>query len=457
MRLSRFTCRTRVAAPAETVFAWHERPGALQRLTPPWERVRVVGRAGGVADGERTTLRVSVGPASFTWVALHRDYVAGRQFRDEQIRGPFARWIHTHRIQPDGPEACWIEDDVEYALPGGWLGASLGGSFVRTALRRMFTYRHAVLRADLESADTLPPRRLALTGAGGLIGSALAPFLTTQGHAVVRMVRGGPVAPDAVSWDPERGLIDPAPLEGLDAVIHLAGENIAAGRWTSARKAAIRSSRVEATRRLCEGLAGLRRPPAVLLCASATGAYGARGDERLTETSPRGTGFLAEVCEGWEAATALATQAGIRVVQLRFGLILTPAGGALARMLLPFRLGLGGRIGSGRQYWSWIALDDVLGAARHALASEALRGPVNVVAPAPVTNAEFTQTLARVLRRPALLPVPAAGVRLVLGEMADALLLAGARVAPDRLLDTGYRFRFPDLEGALRHLLGRVQ
>jgi uncharacterized protein (TIGR01777 family) len=238
-------------------------------------------------------------------------------------------------------------------------------------------------------------------------------------------------------------------------VVHLAGENIAAGRWTPARKAEIRRSRVEGTRRLCEALAHLPHPPKVLVSASAVGVYGDRGTEILTEESARGTGFLAEVCQEWEMATEPASQGGIRVVNLRFGMILSPAGGALRKMLLPFRLGAGGRVGSGDQFVSWVALDDAIGIVYQALCEETVRGPVNAVAPGPVTNAKFARTLARVLRRPALVPLPAFAARLVFGEMADALLLAGARVMPARLQASGYRFRFPELEGALRHLLGR--
>jgi len=296
-----------------------------------------------------------------------------------------------------------------------------------------------------------------VSGSRGLVGSALVPFLTTGGHRVTRLVRGMAAGPDETAWDPARGLVDASRLDGVDAVVHLAGENIAAGRWTASRKAEIRRSRVDGTRNLCEVLARLPRPPKVLVSASAIGFYGDRGAEVLTEASAPGAGFLTDVCREWEAATEPASRAGIRVVNLRFGMVLSPRGGALQKLLLPFRLGMGGRIGDGRQFTSWIALDDVVGAIHHAICEESVRGPVNAVAPEPVSNAEFTRTLARVLRRPTLLPVPAVAVRLAFGEMADALLLAGARVMPVRLQESGYRFRFPDLESALRHLLGRME
>lgn len=243
-------------------------------------------------------------------------------------------------------------------------------------------------------------------------------------------------------------------MEARDAFVHLAGENIAAGRWTRARKARIRDSRVKVTRRLCESLAGLSQPPKVLVSASAVGYYGDRGEEVLTEESPAGMGFLSEVCRGWEAACEPAVQKGIRVVNLRTGMVLSAAGGVLPRMLLPFRMGLGGRIGSGRQFMSWIDLDDLVGVIFHALTCDTLAGPVNAVAPNPVINLEFTRTLGRVLRRPTFFCVPAWALRLALGEMADELLLASARVAPARLAASGYVFRYPELEGALRHVLG---
>ena len=295
---------------------------------------------------------------------------------------------------------------------------------------------------------------IAVSGSSGMVGSALISSLTREGHRVTRLVRR-PAGGDDVAWDIAQGVKDLPRLEGVDAVVHLAGESIAAGRWTAALKETIRRSRVEGTRRLSESLARLPRRPKVLVSASAVGFYGNRGEEMLREDSAPGSDFLAQVCREWEAATEPASRAGIRVVQLRFGMILSPAGGALKKMLLPFKLGAGGRIGSGTQYVSWIGIDDVAGVIHHAIVTEFLRGPANAVAPTPVTNAEYTRTLARVLSRPAIAPMPAFAARLAFGEMADALLLASQRVMPTRLQASGYKFRYPELEGALRHLLGR--
>ncbi len=292
-----------------------------------------------------------------------------------------------------------------------------------------------------------------VTGASGLIGSALVPILTAAGHDVTRLVRSPPQPGEkAVRWDPQAGTFEAHAFEGVEAVVHLAGENIAA-RWTPAQKAKIRDSRVQGTQVLSGMLARLTPPPKVLVCASAIGYYGDRGLEVISEDSAAGTGFLAEVCRAWEAAAEPARQQGIRVVHVRFGLVLSASGGALAKMLPPFRLGLGGVLGSGRQFISWIALDDAIGAIEHALVTDALLGPINAVTPQAVTNQEFTKTLGKVLGRPTILPLPAFAARLMFGEMADALLLASTRVQPAKLLASGYRFRYPELEGALRHLL----
>jgi len=294
-----------------------------------------------------------------------------------------------------------------------------------------------------------------ISGSTGLIGSALGVRLEGEGHRVGRLVRPGGDAPAGegdVAWDPAAGRIDAAGLEGWDAVVHLAGESIAR-RWTAERKARIRDSRIVGTTLLCEALAGRERWPGALVCASGVGYYGDRGEEVLTEDAPPGEGFLAEVCAGWEAATKPAADAGIRVVNARLAMVLSAEGGALRKMLRPFRMGLGGRIGSGRQYWSWVSLADAVSAICHALGTAALRGPVNLASPGPVTNRQFTRDLARVLGRPAVLPLPGFAARLLLGEMADGLLLASARVRPRKLLESGFEFRHAELAPTLRELL----
>ncbi len=350
-------------------------------------------------------------------------------------------------------------DDVCYRLPLGYLGL-IGGYYARTEIDRLFAYRHRVTVRDTAWHAQYGSKQMnvAVTGSTGLVGSALLPFLESGGHTVVSLRRGTrPLSRprDQPTWDPNASRLYGVSLDGVDALVHLAGENIAAARWSDAQKARIRDSRVDGTRHLCEALTQLEHPPKTLVVASAIGFYGDRGDERLTEKSEPGTGFLPEVCEAWEAAADVARAAGIRVVHLRVGIVLAPAGGALKQMLLPFTMGVGGVIGSGRQIMSWVSLDDVLTSVLHALATTSVEGPVNVVAPQAVNNAEFTKTLGRVLRRPTIFPLPAFMARLVFGEMADGLLLSSTHVAPTRLEETGFSFGYPDLEGALRHVLGR--
>jgi uncharacterized protein (TIGR01777 family) len=297
--------------------------------------------------------------------------------------------------------------------------------------------------------------KILISGSHGLVGTALIKALETDGHEIFRLVRHYPNTENEIEWSPDRYSIQLARIEGFDAVVNLAGESIAEGRWTDEKKRRIRESRVKGTKLLGDALANLTSRPKTFICASAIGYYGNRGDETLTETSAPGDDFLAEVCVEWEKATALATEKGIRVVNTRFGVILDANGGALAKMLPPFRMGIGGKIGSGKQWMSWIALDDVVGALKFALANETLSGPVNFVAPNPVTNSEFTKTLGKVLSRPTLFPIPVFGVRLLFGEMADALLLSSQRVAPERLKQAGYEFEYSNLEPAMSHVLAK--
>jgi uncharacterized protein len=298
--------------------------------------------------------------------------------------------------------------------------------------------------------------KILVSGSTGLVGKALVSSLTGAGHQVTRLVRSQPGAGEKdIYWDPEAGSLDSSRLEGLDGVVHLAGESIAEGRWTAEKKARIRNSRVKGTQLLAEALAQRAQRPRTLICSSAIGYYGDRGAEILREDSRPGSGFLPDVCREWEAATKPAADSGIRVVNLRTGLVLSSSGGALPKMLPPFKLGAGGKLGTGQQYMSWIAIDDLVGTIQHALEKNTLSGPVNAVSPHPVTNLEFTKTLGRVLSRPTIFAVPAFTVRLMFGQMGEDLLLASARVEPARLAGSGYVFRYPLLEGALRHVLGK--
>ncbi|MFZ0886795.1 MAG: TIGR01777 family oxidoreductase [Candidatus Acidiferrales bacterium] len=296
--------------------------------------------------------------------------------------------------------------------------------------------------------------KVLISGGSGLVGSALTKSLRADGHSVFHFARPGRTpAPGDVSWDPSRATVDVPALEGFDAIVHLSGASISGGRWTENRKKELRSSRVDSTRVLVDSLERLKQPPRVFVCASAIGYYGSRGDELLTESSGYGNDFLSLVCRAWEGEAARAATQGIRTVMARFGVVLATQGGALPRMLTPFKLGVGGRLGSGKQWMSWIALEDVIQILRAAIADEKMQGPVNLVAPEPVQNAEFTKVLAGVLHRPAIFPAPAIALRLALGQMADGLLLASQRVQPEKLLASGYKFRHQNLQSALQAIL----
>ena len=452
MKPSRFTASTALPVSAAEAFAWHARPGAFERLVPPWEAMRVLERTGGLENGSALVLELRTGPLRSRWVARHHDVVPGVSFSDTMEEGPFAEWTHVHRFHDDRGRGGRLSDEIEYRLPLGPFGRH-AAPFVERKLRRTFAFRHRRLVHDLERHRAAPgPLRVAVTGTSGLIGSALCAFLTSGGHEVVRVTRSPRQAADVrVS---QAGVIeDQRRLEGLDGVVHLAGEPIGR-RWTRRRKREIERSRVEGTQALAETLARLESPPRVLVSASAVGFYGDRGDELLTEESGQGGDFLARICTGWEEAAFSGRDAGIRVVTTRFGVVLEAL---LQRVLTPFRLGLGGPIGSGGQWISWVALDDLLGALLHALTDESLTGPVNVVAPGAATNGDLARTLGAVLGRPARVRVPAFSLRLMFGELADGALLASQHAVPGALSASGFEFAHPTLEGALRHLLGREE
>lgn len=453
-----FERRSEIDVPAAELYRWHARPGAFLRLAPPWQRIEVVEAAGGTEDGARLILRVGRAPFAVRWVAVHREHEPGRRFVDVQEAGPFARWIHDHRFEELDSGGSALVDRVDWALPFGTVGAAVGNGFVLRALDRLFAYRHAITRSDLSRHAphrAAPALRVAVTGASGLVGSALCAFLTTGGHEVRRLVRGPARRAGEISWEPASGRIEREKLEGLDAVVHLAGENIAGGRWTASRKATILRSRTKGTRLIAETIASLASKPKAFLSASAVGTYGSHGDEPVDERVPAGAGFLAEVGRAWEEAAAPAEGAGVRTVLLRFGIILSPRGGALAKMLLPFRLGAGGPIGGGGQGFSWIALDDVVYAIHHLIRHE-VSGPVNVVGPAPIPQREFARALGRTLARPAIVPLPGIAVRALFGELGTATLLSGAFVQPARLRASGFGWTYPGLDDALAMMLGRA-
>jgi uncharacterized protein len=439
-----------VGHPLAEVFAWHARPGAMRRLVPPWQPMEVIAEAQSLADG-RAVLGL---PAGLRWVAQHdpAGFDPPHRFVDVlSSQGPaswpariIGRWTHTHEFSEAGT-GTRVYDRVDAPVPAA-------------ALRPTFVYRHRQLADDLaahrEARDAgLQPLVVAISGASGLVGTALSAFLSTGGHRVIRLVRHRAQATDERQWDPDR----PAPdlLSGVDAVVHLAGASIA-GRFTEAHKEAVRDSRIGPTRRLAEAAAGAADGPKSFVSASAIGIYGFdRGDAVLCEESVRGDGFLADVVADWEAAVQPAREAGLRVVSVRTGIVQSAAGGTLRLFRPLFAAGLGGRVGRGDQWLSWIALDDLLDVYYRALYDDRLSGPVNAVAPAPVRNVDYTKTLARLLHRPALLPVPSFGPRLLLGKQGSRELAeASQRVVPTKLETLGHGFRHPGIDGALAHELG---
>lgn len=453
-----FSRSVRIERPAAEVFAWHERAGAFARLGPPWEQVEVKRHVGGIRDGARVSLRTKAGPVWLNWEIEHRDYIAGRQFRDVLLSGPFAKWEHLHRIEPLGDSACRLTDEIHYRLPLGWLGQIGGGAFTRRQLERMFIYRHTVTKADIENAANGAAKCILVSGASGLVGRALVGFLQTQGHIVRTLVRRTPRGDGEFQWDPCAGSMDAAALVGVDAVVLLGGENVAGGRWTAERKAAIRSSRIEGTRTLAAALAAVpsAQLPEVVVSAAAVGYYGDCDDARVDESTPLGTGFLANVCAVWESELGALEKLGVRTVALRTGVVLSPAGGALAKMLPAFLCGVGGRLGTGRQWMSWITPDDLCALYLRAILDRGWRGAFNAVAPTATTNREFTAALAAVLHRLAIFPVPTVVLRGLFGEMAGETLLASTRAEPQRAQQAGFAWRHADLREALRHVLGRA-
>lgn len=433
--------RQELAHSVADVFAWHQRPGAIHRLMPPWQPVQVEQEADNLRDG---VARLSL-PAGRSWVARHLpdQFIDGSQFVDRLDSRPFLLpigWLHQHTFAPAGAGSELV-DRVATRMPGRLIDA-------------MFRYRHRQLEDDLAAhalfADR-PRLTVAVTGASGLVGSALAPFLTTGGHDVIRLVRSDSPGVGERTWDPENP--DSASLAGVDAVVHLAGHSIA-GRFTAAHKQKIRDSRIEPTRKLARAAA--EAGVAVFVSSSAIGFYGAdREDELLDEASEQGDGFLAQVVADWESAAAEGADGRTRLVTVRTGIVQSPRGGALRTQRPLFELGLGGRIGSGRQWQSWIAIDDLVDVYNRALFDDRLNGPVNAVSPNPVTQGEYAKALGRAIHRPTVLPTPRLGPRLVLGgEGERELTSASQRVQPERLSELGHQFRFAEIEPALRHLFG---
>jgi uncharacterized protein (TIGR01777 family) len=477
-----------IDAPVSEVFAWHERDGALERLSPPWDPLTII-RKGGIAQGSVTSMIMHEGPVPYRWTALHTDYIKNVMFRDIQLHGPLKSWSHTHIFsETDARDTsiidtsahdistkdisnkkCLLTDKIEFEppfssfIPFSYIGDILLEGMIRSKLERIFRYRHETTANDIKQHSQFTQKhgtwRILVSGASGLIGSNLIPFLTTGGHEVYRLVRRRPTDSKEIFWNPSKGDKDgitPEEIEGFDAIIHLAGENIGESRWTPEKKKIFIESRTKGTSLLAKTVSILKNPPKVFISASATGFYGNRGDEILTEKSPKGDLFISDLCDAWEKSASENIKKSIRTVHARIGVVLDPRGGALARLLPLFQAGLGGKTGNGRQYMSWISMDDVIGSFYHIMMNDRLSGKINIVAPEPVSNATFTDILAGILKRPAVFDIPEKILKTVFGQMADEILLAGCRAVPEKLIQSGYTFLKPDSDSCLRHVLGKA-
>ncbi len=457
MKQQVYTKKTLINVPAQDLFAWHERDGAIQRLTPPWAPLQLLSRKGeGVKKGVKVSFRLNIFKIPMIWKAEHIGYTKNKEFKDIQTAGPFSEWIHTHRFIPEDDQSTIMEDDVAFKLPFGFLSWPFY-SMAKRDMNRMFNYRHRVLKSDLEHhVNKTPAKRILISGASGTIGSILIPFLKACGHDVVQLVRHSKeLAKDQIFWDPYNAKIDLKSTDHFDAVINLNGVDISKGNWSQDQKKKIVDSRVIPTVFLSNVIANMKHKPEVFISSSAIGLYGDQGDTRLTEQSRKGDCFISYVCDEWEKAADVSIIAGIRTVQLRIGVVLTPAGGALKRMAPAFQFGCGVRLSHGRQYMSWISMEDALSGILHILNHPSINGPVNLTAPNPVPNKEFSDILASVFNRKVYFTMPKWVASILWGQMGQETLLASARVLPQKLLDTGFSFQHKTLLSALKTMLGR--
>ena len=465
MTISTYKSELEVPVPVDQLFSWHENPGAFERLTPPFEPVKVKKRKGGI-DGGEVHLQMNLGPIPLPWVARHHDYIKNEQFLDEQVSGPFDSWNHAHLFEKIDAKSSKLIDKIDYKLPFGTVGKTFGGAFAEQKIKQMFAYRRNITKNDLVSQSKYSgsPLNIAVTGGSGLIGSQLKPYLTTAGHSVENIVRGRPQKGE-LSWNLENKTM--SNLSGKDVVIHLAGEPISKPLggmvplpWTKWKRNEILKSRVEGTKLISEHIASLNNPPKVMICASAVGYYGDRGEDLLSESEESGDDYFSHVVSEWEKAAQPAIDAGIRVVFLRIAPVMSPLGGALQVLGNAARLGSSPPVAGGKQWWSWISLDDVVDVIYHSIINEKLSGPVNVASPNPVRQKEWASTLAKVIwgrfgPLTGLIPVPGFVLKTVLGEFGDVLALSSIKIDSSKLLDSGYEFRFENLEDCFRHLLGK--
>lgn len=442
----------------ELLYNFHANSGALDRLLPPWENTSIIRRAASIAPGSRVELKMHLGPVPFTYKALHTKEQPGEMFQDIQEKGPFSSWSHTH-IFEQTEAGSKLTDSIEYQLPMHKLLPGAISRFAEKELFRTFRHRQEVLQHDLARHQqySKEPLNILISGASGVVGRHLVPFLTTGGHTVYTLVRRkADKEKNEIYWNPAKGEIDKESIPAIDVIIHLAGEYIGLGRWSAERKQRVIDSRVQGTSLLVKTMAELKHKPKVFLSSSAIGYYGDTGTERIDETREAGKDFLSQVCSIWEESAMPAEELGIRTVIMRMGVALSCKGGALEK-LVKAPIGFVRRFGSGKQMFSWLSMDDLLGAILHCIQTESLSGPVNLASPNPVTNEEMIATMKGLTRRPFLPGVPAFILKLLYGDMAREILLSGCHALPDKLINSGFQFRYTTLEQTLRCQLGVFQ
>jgi len=450
--------KTQVKNGIEETFAWHERKGAFRRLMPPWELAEEVRADETLEEGSQRIFKFPMGPIKMHWVAQHTAYNPPFSFEDKMLKGPFKSWHHTHTFEQDELGNTTINDKVKYKLPMGFMGNLVAGRSIRKRLKRMFAAREIRLQRDLKRhadfADK-PRKKILVAGSSGLIGKQLVAFLDTGGHDVWKLVRREIKKDEKeIRWQPDLNEINHEDLEGFDAIIHLGGVGIGDKRWSKKRMKLIEESRTNTTSLLSNAISKLTSKPESFIVASAMGWYGERGDEELEETSKKGNGFLSDLCSKWEEACQAAKDVGVRTINLRTGIVLDATGGALSKMLFPAKLGFGGPIGRGKQWFSWISMDDQVYSMHHLLMNENCEGKYNLGSPNPVRQKIFAKTLGKVLRRPAFIPTPPLAIWFLYGKMGLSLTTESTKINPKRLLESGYLFEHEELESALRDSLG---
>lgn len=463
--MTKYKHETIVNADIKSTFDWFEHEGSFRRLMPPWEVAEEVRADDSLEVGSQRVFRFPAPGIPFlnmTWVAEHTGYDKPNYFADTMIKGPFWKWNHDHYLTEKNGITT-VVDDVTYSVPFGPLGMLvdriLGGSLVTGRISSMFRARELRLQRDMKNHTkfaNVKRKKILVVGSSGLIGTQLVAFLDTGNHEVWRMVRReANKDKKEISWEPSKSIINAKELEGFDIVIHLGGVGIGDKRWSTKRKSAIRDSRVDSTKLLSKTLAELNSKPDLFMMASAIGYYGNRGDEELDENSTMGDGFLTDICKEWEDSATPAKDAGIRTVHLRTGIVLSAVGGALGKMLFPAKMGAGGPIGGGKQWMSWISMDDQIYSMYHLMMNEKSSGEYNITAPNPVRQKEFAKTLGKVLRRPSFAPLPGFMMKLLFGEMGVKLTLDSQRVIPKNLQNSDYEFTHENLEDALADSLGK--